>query len=164
MLARDIMTPVPAVVTPDATVGEAAAIMRDRDVGFLPVVDSLDSMHLEGVITDRDLAVRCLASHGSPDDLVGSCMTASRLDTVLPDTDVHYVVGIMERDQVRRVPVVDVDGRVVGVLAQGDLARVLGPDEPAAIEELIHRISMPARHHEPSEPEIVVRTITSLVS
>ena len=144
MLARDIMTVDPVVVTPDAAVYEAAAIMRDAKVGFVPVVDDCDSMRLQGVLTDRDVAVRCVAARRSCDGPVRECMTPAPIATVAPDADVHEVVALMERDQVRRVPVVDRDGRLVGVIAQADLALWLGPAEPESIEELVERISAPS--------------------
>jgi CBS domain-containing protein len=144
MLARDIMTVNPVVVTPDAPVYEAAAIMRDANVGFTPVVDDRESMQLKGVLTDRDIAVRCVAGRRSCDGPVGECMTAAPVDAVGPDAEVHEVVALMERQQVRRVPVVDRDGRLVGVIAQADLALSLGPDEPAVIEALVERISAPS--------------------
>lgn len=152
MRALDIMTPDPAVVTPDATVSEAAALMRDRDVGFLPVVDGPDSMHLRGVVTDRDLAIRCLANHGTSRDPVRDCMSTAHLATVAPDTEVHHILALMERDQVRRVPVIDQDERVIGVIGQSDLARRIGAGEPWAIEELIERISAPSLSMRPHVP------------
>jgi len=144
MLAREIMTPNPLVATRDTPLHEAAAIMRDANVGFVPVVDGRASMRLEGVLTDRDIATRCVAARHSCDGPVGECMTPGPIDAVRPDTDVHEVVALMERGQLRRVSVVDGDGRLVGVIAQADLALRLGPNEPATIERLVERISAPA--------------------
>lgn len=153
MLARDIMTRSPAVVTPDTPVHEAAALMRDRDVGFVPVVDSRDAMRLQGVLTDRDIAVRCVAARQSCDGPVSECMTTGRVDSVGPDTDLHEVVALMERDQVRRIAVVDARGRLVGVIAQGDVALHLGPTEPNEVVELVERVSAPsAAYPPPSRP------------
>lgn len=167
MLARDIMTPNPAIVTLSSRVREAAVLMRDLGVGFIPVVESRDSMRLYGVLTDRDVAVRCVASHGSGDDPVTSCMTTTPITTVDPDTEIHEVMKAMEREQVRRIPVIDRSGRLVGVVAQGDLALKVGPDEPTAIEALIESISAPSVRI-PSQPalhpEIVVGDVPRVVS
>lgn len=158
MRASDIMTPAPTVVTVDATAADVAAVMRDHDVGFVPVVDSPESMRLRGVVTDRDLAIRCIATRVSYGDAVRRFMTTTHLATVPPDAEVHQVLLLMERAQVRRVPVVDSDGRVIGVIGQSDLARRIGAGEPWAIEELIERISEPSMAMRPHVP-VTVRGI-----
>jgi CBS domain-containing protein len=70
-------------------------------------------------------------------------MTWRTLHTVSPDTDVHEIVTRMEHAQVRRMPVVDADGALVGIVSQGDLATKLGPSEPLVVEEALERISSP---------------------
>ena len=142
MKARDLMTPNPAVVTPDDPVSRAAEIMRDRDVGMVPVVDDLSGMRLRGVITDRDIAVRCLAARHPPGCPVGDHMTAAPLDTVSPAANVHEVMELMKEDRVRRVMVTEGE-RLVGVIAQADLARREGPVDPVAVEKVLERISEP---------------------
>ena len=144
MLARDVMTPQPIAVTPDEPLMRAARIMRDHDVGFLPVVVNHESMRVEGVLTDRDIVTRCVAAGAPADPRVGDCMTAGRIATVTPDADVHRVTTLMEREQVRRIPVVDATGRLVGVIAQADIALRLGPVEPLEVAELGECLSAPA--------------------
>lgn len=144
MKAQDIMTPNPAAVTPGDSLAHAAEIMRSRGVGLVPVVDDLQRMRLEGVITDRDIAVRCVANHRGTGCQVSDHMTSGHLDTVHPDDDVSEVIARMERDQVRRIPVVDERGRLTGIIAQADLATKLGPKEPARVQHLLERISAPA--------------------
>jgi CBS domain-containing protein len=144
MKARDIMTPNPECVTPDATVQDAARIMRDIDVGFVPVVDDRSSMHLSGVITDRDIAIRCVAEgQDSTTCRVRDHMTSDRLDTCSPDSDVREVMELMQRDQIRRVPVVEND-RLIGIVAQADIATE-SLDE-SQVSRTLERIS------EPGEP------------
>ena len=155
MRASDIMTPAPTVVALDATAGDVATLLRVRDVGFVPVVESLESMRLRGVVTDRDLAIRCIAARIPYGESVRHCMTTTHLATVAPDVEVHRVLMLMERAQVRRVPVVDPDGCVVGVIGQSDLARRIGAGEPWAIEELIERISEPSAAMRPHVPVTV---------
>jgi CBS domain-containing protein len=143
MKARDIMTPAPAVVTPDAPIVRAAEIMRDLEVGIVPVVDDVSRMRLEGVLTDRDIAVRCVAQRHDAKCLVRDHMTARNIDTVTPDADVTEVIAKMEQDRVRRIPVVDEAKRLVGIIAQADLAVKLGPKEPLEVEHMLERVSEP---------------------
>lgn len=143
MLARDIMTRDPEVVTPDETVARAAAIMRERNVGIVPVVNDRSHMKLEGVITDRDIAIRCVAERHHRDCRVADHMTSDHLDTARTDTPVEDVLSTMEHDRVRRIPVVDERERLVGIIAQADIARRVGPAEPRKIEMLLEHISEP---------------------
>src|SRR5215212_5841147 len=106
MRARDIMTADPEVVTKDEPVSRVAAMMRDAEIGIIPVVDGLESRHLLGVITDRDIAVRCAASMHMPACHVEEHMTSADLFTVAATDDVEQVVARMEHDCVRRIPVV----------------------------------------------------------
>jgi CBS domain-containing protein len=141
MLAREIMTPNPRVVTTDEPLAHAAAIMRDLDVGIVPVVNDRVKLRLEGVITDRDIAVRCVAAQHGTHCRVRDHMTADRLDTVRPDAPLADVIELMERDRVRRIVVVGQDERVVGIIAQADLAVRLGAKEPLKVEEVLERVS-----------------------
>ena len=143
MNARSLMTSNPQVVTGGDTTRRAAYLMRERDVGIIPVVDDLAHMHLRGVITDRDIAVRCVAEPRHGECLVEQHMTASHLAAVAPDADVAEVFRLMERDQVRRVMVTEA-GRLVGVIAQADLALRDGPLQPLRVEAALERISSPA--------------------
>lgn len=142
MLAREIMTTNPECVTPQDDLTHAAAMMRDLDVGVLPVVESNDgSMRLTGILTDRDIAVRHVAEGHGPDCLVEEAMSRKDLVVVRPDDDVDNVMRRMREHQVRRVPVVD-DGRLVGIIAQADLATDT-PDE-SEVGRTVERISEPA--------------------
>jgi CBS domain-containing protein len=121
MVAADIMTFNPYVVTPEDPVALAAELMRDRDVGFVPVVMDRRSRRLTGVITDRDLAVRHVAEAHPPECRVAEHMSVEALVTVRPDATVARIATLMERAQVRRV-VVTRGGIVLGVIALADLA------------------------------------------
>ena len=115
MLARDIMTIHPTAVTPDDSIPRAAVIMSELDVGFVPVVDVPDGTKVLGVITDRDIAVRCVAEgHPAGECLVRHHMTPAPIETVGPEADVETVIALMERHQVHRIPVVE-KGKLVGV-------------------------------------------------
>lgn len=120
--AQDIMTANPACCTPDDTVQEAARLMQEHDCGCLPVVEDQESKRLVGVVTDRDLACRCLAEGKSPDTRVEEVMSADP-SCCAPDDEIDEVERIMAERQVRRVPAIDEHGCCVGMVAQADLAR-----------------------------------------
>jgi CBS domain-containing protein len=138
MKARDIMTSNPRCVTASDSISRAAEIMRDTDVGIVPVVEDSGSMRLAGVVTDRDIAVRIVAEGRGGDVNVREIMS-SGLATVRPDDDLNRVTELMKREQVRRVPVVEGD-RLVGIIAQADVARE-GKDRKTG--EVVEKISEP---------------------
>ncbi len=142
MRAREIMTPDPWVVSPDTAIADAAATMSREDVGMLPVVDNQAAKRLTGLITDRDIVVRCVAHHHRR-CTVGDHMTHSGLQTVSPDTDMNEALALMERHQVRRLPVVDAAGTIVGVISQADIGLALGSSQPGAAAALLHHVSAP---------------------
>lgn len=146
MKVREIMTPDPKVLTKGDDVASAARLMRAEDIGFVPIVDNLSNKELVGVITDRDIAIRCVADERAPNSPLGEFMSHDKIDSVGPDEDVHELMHRMENDQVRRIPVVDEGHRIIGVVAQADLARRIGPTEPNAVEHVLEAISQPATH------------------
>lgn len=129
MNAREIMTATPAVVTPAAKVFEAAEIMKYEEVGCIPVVSDIVSRRLVGVITDRDISVRCTARRHGVGCEVGQHMTPLPLQTVTPDAEISEVVAKMEAARVRRVPVVDASGSVIGIVSEADLVAKLPEQE-----------------------------------
>lgn len=145
MKARDIMTAGPACCAPEDSIGDVARIMRDSDCGAVPVVD--DAQRLVGIVTDRDLAVRGLARGKGEDSRVSEVMTAGP-SCCRPNDDVRDVESRMAERQVRRIPVVDGDKRVVGIVAQADLARAALHGDRLTDREVaivVERISEPAR-------------------
>ena len=143
MKARELMTENPSCTTPEKSLQDAARMMRDEDVGIVPVVEDMDSKRLRGVVTDRDIAVRCVAE-GKQNATVGDCMT-SEVRSVRPDSDVDEIIRIMQEDRIRRVMVVDND-RIVGVVAQADLARAAERDRELEkkMDRALESISQPA--------------------
>jgi CBS domain-containing protein len=144
MKAREIMTGAPMTVTPRDTVRRAADVMRELNVGAVPVVEDRVTNMLRGIITDRDITVRCTAEAHASTCLVKDHMTAMPLQTIHPDEDVTRVIEKMERGQVRRLPVITPDGVLVGIIAQADLATRVGPTQPRQVEELLERVSAPS--------------------
>lgn len=143
MKARDLMTADPEFVTPNDTVSQAARIMRDTDVGSVPVVDDQSSMKLIGVITDRDIAVRHVAEDHDEDCPVEAHMSGQQIGTVRADTDQDEITELMEREQIRRVPVTEENDRLIGIIAQADIAMRLGPEDPEQVTEVVEKISEP---------------------
>lgn len=144
MKAREIMTLNPCCCSPDDSVQDVAQLMRDNDCGSVPVVD--DAGRVVGTITDRDLAVRGLAAGQGPDARVSDLMTPNPRCCGLDD-DLSVVEQTMADNQIRRVPIVDADGSLVGIIAQADLAlaaenRRLDEREVAIV---VQKISEPVR-------------------
>jgi CBS domain-containing protein len=125
MNARDLMTPHPHVVAADESISRAARLMRDFELGCLPVVDDRSTMKLSGIITDRDLVTRCLAGSPSGEARIGDHMTAAPLATIPPDAALAEVGGMMTRHGLRRLLVTD-RGKLVGIISSTDLARKIG--------------------------------------
>ena len=142
MKAQDVMTSNPACCNPSSTVQEAALLMVDNDCGQIPVVD--DSGALVGVVTDRDIACRCVAKGNSSDQRVEEVMTSSPV-TVTADASVDECCTKMEGNQVRRLPVVDDEGKCCGIVAQADIARSAAEKETGdLVREVSEASSEPA--------------------
>lgn len=139
MKVRDVMTEYPQAVTPSDPLSHAAALMRDGDLGFIPVVEDRESRRLVGVITDRDIAIRHVAEAHGDDCAIEQHMTADPLVTVSPDAPTSDVHRLMMEHQVRRVAVVDADGHLLGVIAQADVATKERRDNETG--QIVERIS-----------------------
>jgi CBS domain-containing protein len=144
MKIQEIMTKDPASVTPGTTVRDAAKLMQREDTGIIPVVEE-GSKKLVGVVTDRDIAIRVVGEGRGGDTRVSEVMTSGRLATLRPDVDVDVVMDTMADQQVRRVPIVDDRGMLVGIVAQADVVRKVRDDSKA--ERTVERISEPSRRH-----------------
>jgi len=119
---RDIMTKNPATCLPDATLEFAAKLMLDHDCGEIPIIDNEKDMRPIGVITDRDICCRSIALGKNPLNLtVRDCMS-SPVKTIKVDSPVEDCCELMESSKVRRIPVVDHNGRICGVVSIADIA------------------------------------------
>ena len=142
MQLKDVMTRDVEVVHPDATLQEAARMMRALDVGPLPVCDG---ERVVGMLTDRDITVRATAEGRDPTTTkVREAMTPEVV-SVREDQDVEEAARLMRERQLRRLLVMGPDGHVVGIVALGDLAVETGDER--RVGEVLEGIS------EPSEPE-----------
>jgi CBS domain-containing protein len=134
---QDIMTPDPVAATKTDKVNDIAQKMRSADVGLIPVVDNLYSNKLVGVVTDRDLAMRVIAEGKNPDETtVEEIMTPDPICCKADDT-VAAVTNLMADNQIRRVLIVDDFGRMVGIVAQADLARQVDAQTTGKVVEEI---------------------------
>jgi len=146
MKIGEIMTRGVEIASPDDTIQQAAQLMRDHDCGCIPVVADKESNRLVGMITDRDIACRCVAEGKGPSTRVKEGMSPDPKSS-RPDDDVETVERIMAGEQVRRVPVVDERGRCVGMIAQADLALDRRAASDTEVGEVVERISQPALTH-----------------
>src|SRR5690348_4346307 len=145
MQVRDVMTRDPSCVTPTATIREAAQVMQRENVGIIPVVDEKESKRLLGVVTDRDIAIRVVAEGRDGGTRVSEVMTSSRLATCAPDDDVNDAMEAMASEQVRRIPIVDDRGALVGIVAQADIVRKAR--DTGRAEQTVKQISEPSGRH-----------------
>jgi CBS domain-containing protein len=140
MKVKDIMTGEPRSLTPESTAREAAQLMKEMDAGVVPVVESSSSKKLVGVVTDRDLAIRVVADGRDSSVRIADVMSAGKLSTCAPTDEVDRVMETMSREQVRRIPIVDERGSLVGIVAQADIVRKAN-DRKA--EQTVEDISQP---------------------
>ena len=122
MQVKDIMTTNPACCTPDTGLQRVAELMVANDCGEIPVVDNKASMKPVGVITDRDITCRTVAKGLNPLAMAAAdCMTTPCV-CVTPETSLAECCRLMEKDQIRRIPVVDASGACCGIVALADIA------------------------------------------
>ena len=132
---RDVMTPNPRSIEADKPVSEAARLMREEDVGLAPVVEG---ERLVGTLTDRDIAIRVVAEGRDPESTLVREVASTDLVTLDPEQELGEALRLMAHHQVRRLPVVEEDGRLIGVVAQADVAQE-GDDQQTG--QLVERIS-----------------------
>lgn len=143
MDARDLMTRDPKTCGPDASLGNAIAIMREENCGIVPVTEGNGDARVVGVVTDRDVALILGERDARPSEIrVGEAMSTNVV-TVRPDEELSDVTRKMEDAQVRRVLVCD-NGRLLGVVATADLAREAKTKDTGRV---IEKISQPGPSH-----------------
>jgi CBS domain-containing protein len=135
---RDAMTEDPRSIGASASVIEAARLMREEHIGSLPITDE---EQLVGMITDRDITTRVVAEAADPKTMSVGDVYSRDLISVEPDKDLEEALQLMARHQVRRLPVVQ-NGRLVGIVAQADVARTENEQKTG---ELVEAISEPSK-------------------
>ena len=141
MKIKDVMTQDVAIANPAQSIAEAARMMAECDSGALPVGED---DRLVGMITDRDIAIRAVARDLPPDTPVSECMSKEVL-YCFQDEDVEHVAENMGEQQVRRLPVLDREKRLVGIVSLGDLATC---SKPKTSGQAITAVSRPGGAHD----------------
>jgi CBS domain-containing protein len=134
---RDVMTTRPRAVTSDTPVTQVAELMEAEDVGSIPV---LEGEQLTAIVTDRDIVVRAVAKGKDPRGMPVREVVTTEIVTVGPDQDLSDALQIMAANQVRRLPVVDEENRLVGVVSQADVALEA---KEKSVGEMVEEISKP---------------------
>jgi len=133
---RELMTKDPRTVQPEASAVDAAKLMRDEDAGVAPI--AAGDGRLVGIVTDRDIAIRVVAEGKDPGSTKVKDIASQNLVTIDPQQDLDEVLRLMAKHQVRRLPVVEEDGKLIGIVAQADIAR---HTDAARTGEVVEQIS-----------------------
>ncbi len=137
LTAREIMTRGVKTLRRDVSLREVAQVMKDEDCGVVPIVD--DKGCLVGIVTDRDIVLRAFTGGKTPDQLRASDVMTDDVECVHPEENIHSIISVMGSKQVRRIPVVEKDDRVIGIISMGDIANRADYDEE--LQEALDRIS-----------------------
>ena len=137
---NDIMTTNPTCCTAGDSVRKAAEVMKNEDVGAVPVIDDAASKKLVGIITDRDIVLNVVAANKGFDTRIEDVMTRNPV-TCRPDDALQHAMDRMSQHQVRRIPVIDGKDRIVGIISQADIA--LRSDQPEKTADVLEDISQP---------------------
>ncbi len=141
MKVQEIMTKNPACCMPTTSLQETAKMMVDNDCGCIPVVEDNDSKKPVGMITDRDITIRTVADGKNPLEMTVKDVMSSNVVTITTDSTAEDCCNLMEKNQVRRVAVVDENGGCCGIVAQADIAIKA---ENAKTDEVVEKISQSA--------------------
>ena len=133
---REVMTANPCAIDADKSVSYAAKMLRDEDVGLAPIVEG---KKLVGTLTDRDIAIKVVAEGKDAEATKARDIATTRLVTVDPDQSLDEAMRLMSKHQVRRLPVVEEDGRLAGVVAQADVAKHASAEDTGEVIEEISR-------------------------
>lgn len=139
-VARDLMTPDPACCTPNTKLDEVAKLMVQNDCGEIPVIDESD--RVIGVVTDRDIVCRVVAEGKNPVAYTAETCMSDPVITVEADAPLDAVLATMEKHRIRRVPVVDAQGRCAGIISQADVAWA---EETSEVAKLVREVSRDTR-------------------
>jgi CBS domain-containing protein len=143
MKVREIMTKDPDCCLPGDSAQKAAKIMKQVDVGVVPVIASGLDQKVVGIVTDRDLCLNVIAEGRDPARVtVEACMTG-KVVSCRPNDDVQRAAHLMQENQIRRIPVVDDDGTIIGIVSLADIAQGEAV-EPARTGETLKEVSEPA--------------------
>ena len=137
----EVMTQNPICCLPTDTVSKVAQLMKTEDVGSIPVIENEQTMRLIGIVTDRDLALQVVASERDAGSTQVADVMTYEVITCRASDDVQKAVDAMSQHQLRRMPVIDGDHRIVGIISQADVATRVEKSEEIA--EMVKEISQP---------------------
>lgn len=143
MKCQDVMTANPACCTPNDNVARIATLMKDENVGSIPVCEDGQSKRLIGIVTDRDLALKVVAECREAEGTRVEQVMTRRPVTCAATDDLDKAIQAMEQHQIRRILVVDADGRLKGIIAQADVA--MRNDDARQTADAVRHISEPVR-------------------
>ena len=135
----EVMTKDPVCCLPADSAAKAAQLMKNENIGSIPVIENEQSRTLLGIVTDRDLALTIVAEGQDANSTPVEAVMTRKLVTCLADDDLQKALDAMAEYQLRRIPVVDNDNRIVGIIAQADVATRV--DEPEKTGEMVKEIS-----------------------
>jgi len=139
MKCSELMTQDPECSLPDELVMDVAQLMLDQDIGSIPIIEDEQTKKLIGIVTDRDLALKVVAEGRDPRSTKVSDVMTRQVVTCFVDDDVQRAFDAMSEHQLRRIPVVDKNEHIVGIIAQADIATRV--DEPEKTAEVVKEIS-----------------------
>ena len=136
----ELMTKNPVCCLPNSMVAEVAQLMKRENIGPIPVIENEQSRKLVGIVTDRDLALKIVAEGRDAKSTKVEAVMTRNVVTCRADDDLQKALDAMSEHQLRRIPVVDNDNKILGIIAQADVAtRVNQPEKTAAMVKGISR-------------------------
>ena len=150
MKVEELMCKAVQTVSMNASLADAAHLMWDADCGCVPVLD--DAGHLAGMITDRDICMAATMRGQAPGDIPIHDIASRQPERCLPNQDVRDAARVMQRAQLRRLPVTDAEGKIVGILSLTDIVRAAehpqrGREAPMTLDEVAHTLDGICRPH-----------------
>jgi CBS domain-containing protein len=138
-LCNEVMTKNPVCCLPTDSVAKAAELMKNENIGSIPVIESEQTQKLVGIVTDRDLALKIVSEGREAKSTNVEAVMTRKVVTCLADDDLQKALDAMAEHQLRRIPIVDNDNKIVGIIAQADVATRV--DQPEQTAEMIREIS-----------------------
>jgi len=136
---NDVMTKNPVCCLPNDSVSKVADLMKSKNIGSLPVIENEQTKKLVGIVTDRDLTLKIVAKSLDAKSTKVEAVMTREVVTCLADDDLQKALNAMAEHQLRRIPVVDNSNKVVGIIAQADVATRV--DQPKETAEMVREIS-----------------------
>jgi CBS-domain-containing membrane protein len=139
MKSLDVMTKDPVFCLPSDNVLKASQLLKTHDIGSLPVVESAETRMLVGMVTDRDIVLKVVSEGCDPQTTLVKDVMSAQVITCSAEDDMQMALDLMARHQLRRLPVVDAQDKLVGIIAQADLATRM--DQPVQTAEILKEVS-----------------------